>query len=159
MNSPTTPSSPPLPPATFVPPDLSDAECAQFGGPGAGDVQRVDHLAVGDEVNVVIRGRVVERGGEMCTIDLVELLHQNRIREPLLIPMPIKEVRSRPIERSPDNKGIVSAMKKPVATDSSGGDDALDATEAPCSSTSTDTSSPISPTGSTDGGEENSSAP
>ena len=60
-------------------------------------------VKVGDEITVVVRGRIVEMGSEMLTINLVELRQQNRTNQDIIIYTPYEAIESQPIqERMPN---------------------------------------------------------
>lgn len=83
-------------PLTFAPPPLTDEERSLHDG--TGDALSADQINPGDEVNVVVRARVAEKGGEMVLLEMAELYEQNRITNPLFIPMPVREIRSKPLQ-------------------------------------------------------------
>lgn len=86
---------PSIDPVNIDAPPLSPQEVAQYGG-GKGPVN-VGALNCGDEINVIVRGRVVEVGNEMSTIDLVELYQQGRVAKPIFMTIPTAEIRSAPL--------------------------------------------------------------
>lgn len=60
-------------------------------------------LKVGDEITVNIRGRIVEIGSELITINLVELTQQGRVNQDVLVYCPPESINSSPIrERLPN---------------------------------------------------------
>jgi hypothetical protein len=69
---------------------------AKFGAPGyGGDGVKDSELNVGDEINVVVRGRIIEKGAEIVVVDLLELFQQNRVPNPVYIPIERASIRSK----------------------------------------------------------------
>ena len=60
-------------------------------------------LNVGDEITVRVRGRIVEKGSEMVTINLVELRQQGRTNQDIVIYTPYESIETKPLqERMPN---------------------------------------------------------
>lgn len=54
-------------------------------------------LHVGDEIDVKIRGVIMERGSEVLTINLSELRQQGRVDKDVLVYTPYEAITSAPI--------------------------------------------------------------
>ena len=52
-----------------------------------------------DEVDVWVRGRIIEVGPELCMVDLIELYQQMRVDKPIRIAVPTVNITKKQLKR------------------------------------------------------------
>ena len=80
---------------------LTKEEMGLYGAPGMEKPPTKGVININDIINVVVRAKVIQVGGEMVQLELVELQANNIVSQPVFVWCPREHIRSSPIPSEP----------------------------------------------------------